>query len=463
MKPGFAPVLRAVALSALAGGLLAVALVPLASRLPNFVVPDDGYFYARIAVNLASGRGSTFDGVHVTSGYHVPWALALAAVSKAVLVFSRDVHVHLGAHLALGCALGVATAWRFFHRWSLRVCALVVFVSTFSLTEMALAAPVLLWLLERTISGKSGRRELTLALALPLVRVDLAIVPLALGLLLARAERARGGLLAAAAVAGAALNLVVMKAAFGHYLGVAALIKIASSPGTIATLRENLTGPFALAAFVAHIALAVATLRLAQTRSIRIAVAGGLAFLLFHSAVSLLRPWYWTPSWLGLLFLFGVVHDHASQRLRDAAAAAIAAAFVAHAARSELFYRRDHAAAAAFLAELPAQVPPATRLYTYDNPGFLGLFSGFDVIDGDGLVNDHAYADRFLAGRLAGYLAEEGVCFFVGDDADADPILSIGGLVVPAADAERLLTVRRGRNNQNDFVLFRLRAAHCQR
>ena len=38
---------------------------------------DDAYYYFRIAQNIALGRGSTWDGIHSTNGYHPLWLLML--------------------------------------------------------------------------------------------------------------------------------------------------------------------------------------------------------------------------------------------------------------------------------------------------------------------------------------------------------------------------------------------------
>ena len=41
---------------------------------------DDGFYYFKIAQQLASGAGSTFDGVHPTNGYHPLWLLCLVPI-----------------------------------------------------------------------------------------------------------------------------------------------------------------------------------------------------------------------------------------------------------------------------------------------------------------------------------------------------------------------------------------------
>lgn len=44
------------------------------------VTKEGGLYYFEIAQNLAAGAGSTFDGVHVTNGYHPLWVLCLVPV-----------------------------------------------------------------------------------------------------------------------------------------------------------------------------------------------------------------------------------------------------------------------------------------------------------------------------------------------------------------------------------------------
>lgn len=45
---------------------------------------DDGFFYTEIAKNIATGVGSTFDGIHPTNGYHPLWMALLVSLSALV-------------------------------------------------------------------------------------------------------------------------------------------------------------------------------------------------------------------------------------------------------------------------------------------------------------------------------------------------------------------------------------------
>ena len=66
----------------LASGLLALraaSVVPISQ-----LMIDDGFYYLRIAHNLAWGLGSTWDGVHPTNGYHPLWLLILTPLMRVV-------------------------------------------------------------------------------------------------------------------------------------------------------------------------------------------------------------------------------------------------------------------------------------------------------------------------------------------------------------------------------------------
>lgn len=57
----------------------------------NFWI-DDAYYYLQIARNIGQGKGSTFDGVHKTNGYHPLWLMVLVPIewfSPGVVGFAR--------------------------------------------------------------------------------------------------------------------------------------------------------------------------------------------------------------------------------------------------------------------------------------------------------------------------------------------------------------------------------------
>lgn len=75
---------------------LGTRLALLLSDLPTLVqfVPDDAFYYLETARNAVRGYGITFDGIHMTNGFHPLWLaliLPLAAIAQDLLVFLRSV------------------------------------------------------------------------------------------------------------------------------------------------------------------------------------------------------------------------------------------------------------------------------------------------------------------------------------------------------------------------------------
>jgi len=112
-------------------GLFAFSLFAFSLLLPLGapVLLDDGYYYLQIARNVASGAGSTFDGVNLTNGYHPLWLLTLVAVFSVL----RDSGTAVTAVLLLQAGLASAAA------------ALLYRAARRSLSRPAAAAVALLW------------------------------------------------------------------------------------------------------------------------------------------------------------------------------------------------------------------------------------------------------------------------------------------------------------------------------
>lgn len=284
-------------------------LLRFARVLPNFVCSDDGYFYAQIAYELGTTGRSTFDGIHTTSGYHLVWPLLLAALSRALAVVTADKSIHLFAYLAASMYLTFWTAHRRFTTAVGRVAAVAFVLVGFSLTEMVLAAPLLLAILDRAATRAAfGRRasDALLVAALPLVRIDLVVVPLVVAMWLAPRDARRAAAVGFAAVLGALVQLGAMEVAFGHFVSVSATLKFAAPtlPRAFALAMENAFGSRGNVSRLVTIAVlgALPWLRRAARppAGTGLVVAASLSFLLLHFFVMRLREWYWLPPELGL-------------------------------------------------------------------------------------------------------------------------------------------------------------------
>lgn len=88
------------------GGLVARLLVIWTGWAEGGIIADDAYYYFRIAANLASGHGPTFDGLAPTNGYHPLWLWLLAPVFS---VSGGDLWLPVKLALTLAALFDVGT------------------------------------------------------------------------------------------------------------------------------------------------------------------------------------------------------------------------------------------------------------------------------------------------------------------------------------------------------------------
>jgi hypothetical protein len=72
------------------------------------VTADDAYYYFRLAQNIISGAGVTFDGIHLTNGFHPLYTLLLVPLLKFA---GNDLALGVNLALTLVAILSAATAW----------------------------------------------------------------------------------------------------------------------------------------------------------------------------------------------------------------------------------------------------------------------------------------------------------------------------------------------------------------
>lgn len=84
-------------------------LLVLTRNIEHFVkyIPDDAFYYFQTSRNIVEGFGSTFDGIHLTNGYHPLWMLLMLPVS----LFVKDPVIFIRLILSLTITLNFLTAW----------------------------------------------------------------------------------------------------------------------------------------------------------------------------------------------------------------------------------------------------------------------------------------------------------------------------------------------------------------
>lgn len=75
--------------------------------MPDKLFADDSYFYFQVAWNFARGKGSTFNNILPTNGYHPVWLLLCSLVFRVFSVKVRAIHAIGG----ITATIQVATLW----------------------------------------------------------------------------------------------------------------------------------------------------------------------------------------------------------------------------------------------------------------------------------------------------------------------------------------------------------------
>jgi hypothetical protein len=469
----------ALAFVALAVGL-ALAAHPLINAFPYGLTDDDAWFYSRIAYNIGANGHATFDGIHPTSGFHLLWGGLLGLISFAVTGFTRDPRVHLYAHESAYILLALSAAWIFASRTTDRfsIFALTV-VSTMLMETLLVGVLLLAYLRWSAEEGRaSTRRPIAfMALALvPLARIDAAVILVVLAAFLLVGRRRREAVrVTIAAALGTAAQVGLTIALFGRPFSVSSMVKSSDARPGLGVLVTNLMGPtslspgFVLRALVFGILSVAVFMQLRKNREgawQRAGLAAGVcAFTLGHLVTHQMPFWCYLPAYLVLFHLLARERGHdAVLRLARAATLVLLTIFLAHKVIDYERHRGVVLGARDFVERIAAAVPPDGRIYQFDGAGFVGFFAGRAVIDGDGLVNTYAYAERARRGALAGYLDEEDVCYVIDnvDRRGSDVLVDHGGLIVRRSELEEVLRTRTyGQHPTTDFVLYRRRTASC--
>jgi hypothetical protein len=469
-------------LLALGGLAVGLALVshPLINAFPYGLTDDDAWFYTRIAYELGTTGRPTFDGIHLTSGFHLLWGGLLGLTSAAVGVVSTAPLIHLYAHETVYLFLALLIARVFAVRVIDQIVLFGLTIVSTMLMETLLVGTLLLVFLRLSADGHPSPSRARLALIalalLPLARIDAVVVPLTLAATLLMAGRRREAIRVGAATAvGTIVQMAIMLIIFGHVFSVSSQIKATSVlPGTV-TFVGNLLGPeslsvgFLLRALIFFLLAAAVFIWprkafVGRTQALGIA-AGVCVFTLGHLAAHRIPFWYYLPAYLVLYYLVTQQNgDNAVRRLTPVVMMSLIVVFLTHKLIDFNRHRSVVDGARDFVGRLAAAVPSNARIYQVDGTGFVGFFSGRTVVDGDGLVNTIEYTTRARRGGLAGYLDEEGICFVIDNvnRGASDVIVNYGGLMVRRGDIKEVLRTKTyGQHPTTDFVLYRRRTEGC--
>lgn len=444
----------------------AVVLYPWASQFPGGLIRDDGFFYSQIAYNIAAQGSSSFDLVNHTDGYHQLWALLLAGVSALLLPFADAKPVHLVAFIAMNLFLILVTVRALALR---RFAAIALFVLLLSCSLLMEGHLVLLLCVVamRGLEHSSERAHpalLAALLFLPFARIDATLVAVFLiAAAVLRGRRRIATMMSAAVLAGVAMHFAYLRIVHDSLFTVSSELKVGAAPGPVEQFLLNVQHGAGSAGlpipvgpnFAVFLILAVMSVVLwlkspalrarPELTALCLAV---LAYTAAHTMLNTLRPWYFTLAYgiLGYTVLLGITTLTGNwRRVMGASITVVMVAPTVMLGYLGIQYRDEAAAVGVFLDMVEQRVPTGAPIFMVDGSGFVGWSTARPIVNGDGLVNSHAYARRLADGKLDGYLTEAGIRYFITNalPADAPALIDVGGLRV-RRDEARLLAEKPG-------------------
>jgi hypothetical protein len=437
LPAGGTPVLAVYAV--LSAALLALPLWLPVGGLLGRLVPDDGFYYLKIARNVALTGFQSFDGINWTNGFHPLWGWLLMGLMRPLRGLGLEEAFR--ATVAVNAALMAAAGWFCCRAWhldfprewhiGLPLFAALLFFSYSYLMETALVLAMAGLCLDWTLGVLRGgtRRAMdwaafgVLLALLGLARLDMVFLGaglfLAAGLDASRRHGARWGiLLAAIAAVTAAIPLAawmaVTRLQSGHWSTISGRLKLhLANPWFHREYLLGLWGPVGLACIALSAAFLAgwAAWRVRARRpsppwsAVMLALC---ASTLLHAAFQVFfvrGAFAWSVSHYRLVpvALAVVAAHHATARLRRvtpvvcAGAALLALApFVAWNGWKLARESREPGSWTWMAYEAAAwarEKLPADSVFATKDAGVFGYFTGMPVVNLDGLVNSYEFQD----------------------------------------------------------------------
>lgn len=363
-----------------------MALAPLVSALPAglyaYIIAhtgEDGAFYLQIAKHIAAGHGVTFDGIHSTTGVHWGWLLLLAGWLR---VFGGDFGTAAALYFAvLLLAAGLLAVLIGGRNGVLAAVFLVLLLGSRGqwLTESHLVMLTLasLYLAPNAFTG----------FILVLARYDLFLFLLILSL----GTGARKPLLGAALALASSflLNYYVD----GHFLSISGTIKAGTGWNDWAAIWENIRLVNEYYFPVLQITTFGAILYAIKRRDPML-VSALIACLLMVSLYILkdksMGGWYLAPLLVTTLIMAVRMIPDTSWPYRG------------------------------FIDPIKSAVKPGQTVFMEDLSGKLALATGRQFVSGDGLVNSYDYLRYLVHGRVADYLKDQKIDYYLTSNIRCD-------------------------------------------
>jgi len=409
------------------------------------IVEDDSYFYAQIAYNWGVHNLCSFDGINVTSGFHLLWGVLLAILAKIVFVFTSNKDTHLLSMFSLYFFFAFYISWEFGKNWIEKL--ILFFMMNFSIMmETGLLSLLFLIYFNELFTKEDYDHTAVLSVILiPLTRIDSAAIVILSSLYLLFTGQSRKYLTVMTLLSiGIAAHFSLMYYLFHHFVTVSSLYKIAN-PDFKHIIISNMSG-YMTKRFAVFIVLSCLVLWGAckeRKYSFLCVALAAIGYVLLHMFTNQgMKVWYFMPS----TFIIAVVIFHLPslyKRICYVMFVVIMTYFTAgyvyyHSVRLKdgIEWQRK------FIQLVKENVRPGERIFQIDASGWTGYFCERNVINGDGLVNSYEYYDRSMNNGLKGYLKDNNVHYIITNaELSEDYIINYRGLVIRQKDVQIVVDI----------------------
>ncbi|MDA9868917.1 hypothetical protein N9D67_03585 [Gammaproteobacteria bacterium] len=420
---------------------------------------------------------SSFDGLNITSGYHLAWAFFLSIIAKISSLISDSKYFFLFNAFFVSSLLIAITAHRNFKDPVHKICFFLIIFSTFSLTEVALLTMLCLLVLSHALSNKSLDNKLILfcMFLIPLVRIDAAFFCCSVALLSFYFQSPKTALkITLAFTLGLATQFALMQLIFDSFFSVSSIIKASSS--SIQNFQSNIV--YNLGNSKAMI-LRSSSYLILNLILISVLLKNGLnrfeafviillpnSLFLHHFLISGMRSWYWaTP--LALSF-FSAVWLSKEGYLNRYVVNIFSILFILPALTGFVYsavkYAPDQQYSKQFVMDLNHYASKhGFIIYQIDGSGFTGFFSEQPLINGDGLTNSYDYLNKKNDHDLKYFLRNNKICLIITNMRQTGQyVVNYYGLEVLPQDTEIVISPPDNLNsNYSNFALHKLNNLNC--
>ncbi len=427
---------------------------------PLSFMADDSYYYSQIAYNIGVNRFSSFDGLNLTTGYHLLWTAVLSFISFFMSFFTQIKEVHLMSHISIYFLIMIFFLKKFSSNTFETLILSGIIISGYILMENLIVI-LLLFLIYKELIKFNKKNQFSKILLfsfflIPLARIDAIILVGFIPLILFLNTRNKFYLLLLLSLLiGIIFNFIIYYIIGGEIYSVSSYVKMNQNITNtmehriiknvfytnimpLGWLTAKVRGYILILFFLVFL-INIIILKKKQSL-IFYGFFSGLYFYFFTQLfLNYIDTWYYSIMF-GFLFILLKLFNYESQF--NNIPKFIFYIFIIFLLFGKFYnsfkyydFRNNY-----FLEikQISNYLPENSKIYQYDISGHLGFFSRTKVINGDGLVNSFKYADDLLNKNLSNYLIQNNICYltdlFTQKLENEKVILNQSGLIVKYSD-----------------------------